>query len=146
MMGLIWLVHEKTFVHNWLIHNNNNLCTFTFRQWGFEKLLFRESRTGIRRDRKYAIQAKNAYATGVHMSENVIGKTLHKTETKIRYYHYHNSITVPGELCREYLPVSAKDNVTWYNKLPYVYDDNMKKLVTTIKDFERNTIGGRAQP
>ena len=54
------------------------------RQWGFEKLLFRDSITGIRRDRKYAIQAKNAYATGVHMSENVIGKTLHKTETKIR--------------------------------------------------------------
>lgn len=111
------------------------------RQWGFEKLLFRESRTGIRRDRKYAIQAKNAYATGVHMSENVIGKTLHQTETKIRYYHYHNSIQVLGELCREFLPLSAKNNVTWYNGLPYVYDDNMKKLAGTIKDFERNTIG-----
>lgn len=111
------------------------------RQWGFEKLLFRESRTGIRRDRKYAIQAKNAYATGVHMSENVIGKTLHQTETKIRYYHYHNSIQVQGELCREFLPLSAKNNVTWYNGLPYVYDDNMKKLAATIKDFERNTIG-----
>lgn len=110
-------------------------------QWGFEKLLFRESRTGIRRDRKYAIQAKNAYATGVHMSENVIGKTLHQTETKIRYYHYHNSIQVQGELCREFLPLSAKNNVTWYNGLPYVYDDNMKKLAATIKDFERNTIG-----
>lgn len=110
-------------------------------QWGFEKLLFRESRTGIRRDRKYAIQAKNAYATGVHMSENVIGKTLHQTETKIRYYHYHNSIQVQGELCREFLPLSAKNNVTWYNGLPYVYDDNMKKLAGTIKDFERNTIG-----
>lgn len=75
------------------------------------------------------------------MSENVIGKTLHKTETKIRYYHYHNSITVPGELCREFLPPSAKDNVTWYNKLPYVYDDNMKKLAKTIKEFERQAIG-----
>lgn len=111
------------------------------RQWGFEKLLFRESRTGIRRDRKYAIQAKNAFATGVHMSENVIGKTLHKTETKIRYYHYHNTITVHQELCREYLPPSAKNNVTWFNKLPYVYDDNMKKLANTIKEFEHKTIG-----
>ncbi|KAF9686556.1 hypothetical protein SADUNF_Sadunf02G0001500 [Salix dunnii] len=90
--------------------------------------------TGIRRDRKYATPAKNAYATGVHMSENVIGLTLHKTETKIRYYHYHNSIHVLGELCREFLPLSAKDNVTWYNKLPYVYDDSMKKN-------ESNTIG-----
>jgi len=112
-----------------------------FRQWGFETLLFRDSRTGIRRDRKYAIQAKNAYATGVHMSENVVGKTLHKTETKIRYYHYHNSISVLGEPCREFLPVSAKNNVTWYDKLPFVYDDNMKQLANTIKEFELKTIG-----
>ncbi|KAF9683295.1 hypothetical protein SADUNF_Sadunf05G0198000 [Salix dunnii] len=89
----------------------------------------------------YPRQAKNAYATGVHMSENVIGKTLHQTETRIRYYHYHNSIQVLGELCRELLPLSAKNNVTWYNKLPYVYDDNMKKLASSIKEFERNTIG-----
>lgn len=127
------------------IHTHCCLCMFygflQFRQWGFEKLVFRDSRTRIRRDRKYAIQAKNAYATGVHMSENVTGKTLHKTETKIRYYHYHNSITVHEELCRELLPLSAKNNVTWYNKLPYVYDDNMKKLVNTIREFEKKTIG-----
>ncbi|MCD7461122.1 Galactan beta-1,4-galactosyltransferase gals1 [Datura stramonium] len=110
------------------------------RQWGFEKLLFRDSRSNIRRDRKYAIQAKNAYATGVHMSENVVGGTLHQTETKIRYYHYHNSITVHEELCREFVSMSAKHNITWFDKLPYVYDDNMKKLAQTIKDFERNTI------
>lgn len=110
------------------------------RQWGFEKLLFRDSRSNIRRDRKYAIQAKNAYATGVHMSENVVGGTLHQTETKIRYYHYHNSITVHEELCREFVPMSAKHNITWFDKIPYVYDDNMKKLTQTIKDFERNTI------
>ncbi|PHU20990.1 hypothetical protein BC332_12141 [Capsicum chinense] len=110
------------------------------RQCGFEKLLFRDSRTNIRRDRKYAIQAKNAYATGVHMSENVEGGTLHQTETKIRYYHYHNSITVHEELCRELVPMSAKQNITWFDKLPYVYDDNMKKLAQTIKDFETNTI------
>ncbi|KFK31016.1 hypothetical protein AALP_AA6G057400 [Arabis alpina] len=111
------------------------------RQWGFEKLLFKESRTNIRRDRKYAIQAKNAFATGVHMSENVVGKTLHKTEKKIRYYHYHNTITVHEELCREMLPASAKNNVTFYKKLPFVFDDNMKKLVKTIKEFEQKKIG-----
>ncbi|XP_050376118.1 galactan beta-1,4-galactosyltransferase GALS1 [Argentina anserina] len=111
------------------------------RQWGFEKLLFRDSRTGLRRDRKYAIQAKQAYATGVHMSENVAGKTLHKTEDRIRYYHYHNSIQVRGEVCRELVPMSAKNNVTMYNNLPYVFDDKMKKLASTIKEFERKTIG-----
>ncbi|KAJ4891566.1 hypothetical protein Rs2_31314 [Raphanus sativus] len=111
------------------------------RQWGFEKMLFRESRTNVRRDRKYAIQAKNAFATGVHMSENVVGKTLHKTETKIRYYHYHNTITVHEELCREMLPVSAKDSVTLYKKLPYVYDEKMKKLVNRVKEFEEKKLG-----
>lgn len=118
----------------------NNSSQDYSRQWGFEKLLFRDSRSNIRRDRKYAIQAKNAYATGVHMSENVVGGTLHQTETKIRYYHYHNSITVQEELCREFVPISAKHNITWFDKLPYVYDDSMKKLTQTIKDFERNTI------
>lgn len=108
------------------------------REWGFEKLLFKDSRTNIWRDRKYAIQAKNAYATGVHMSENVVGGTLHKTETKIRYYHYHNSITIHEELCRKFLPMTAKDNTTWIDNIPYVYDDTMKKITPTIKEFERS--------
>ncbi|KAF5203825.1 galactan beta-1,4-galactosyltransferase GALS1 [Thalictrum thalictroides] len=111
-------------------------------EWGFEKLVFRDSRTKIRRDRKYAIQARNAYSTGVHMSENVSGKTLHKTETKIRYYHYHNTITVDGEPCREFLPDSAKSTVTWSDKKPFVFDDKMKKLADTIKRFEKETLGG----
>ncbi|KZV23607.1 hypothetical protein F511_24016 [Dorcoceras hygrometricum] len=112
------------------------------RQWGFEKLVFRDSRTRIRRDRKYAIQAKNAFAAGVHMSENVVGATRHNTEAKIRYYHYHNSITVQEELCRNILPSTARSTTTWLDKIPYVYDDNMKSLAPVIKEFERNTIGG----
>lgn len=75
------------------------------------------------------------------MSENVIGKTTHKTESKIRYYHYHNSIMVRGELCREFLSISAINNVTIFNKVPFVYDDKMKKLGDTIKEFELNAIG-----
>ncbi|KAI4986658.1 hypothetical protein ZWY2020_019288 [Hordeum vulgare] len=54
------------------------------REWGFEKFVFRNSITRVRRDRKYAIQARNAYATGVHMSQNVYGRSAHKTETLIR--------------------------------------------------------------
>ncbi|XP_051139847.1 galactan beta-1,4-galactosyltransferase GALS1 [Andrographis paniculata] len=111
------------------------------REWGFEKLLFRDSRTRIRRDRKYAIQARNAFATGVHMSENVVGRTLHQTETKIRYYHYHNTITVHEELCRKMLPNSAKKVTTWLDKIPYTYDENMKKLAPAVKEFERQAIG-----
>ncbi|EPS59182.1 hypothetical protein M569_15627, partial [Genlisea aurea] len=111
------------------------------REWGFEKLVFRDSRTRIRRDRKYAIQAKNAFATGVHMSENVIGKSLHATESRIRYYHFHNSITVHEELCRKMLPASAANATTWIDKTPYVYDDSMRKLAPIIKQFELDSIG-----
>ncbi|KAM3192605.1 hypothetical protein ACQJBY_069676 [Aegilops geniculata] len=111
------------------------------KQWGFEKLVFRNSITGVRRDRKYAIQAKNAYATGVHMSENVIGNTTHKTEHLIRYYHYHNTINVPGELCRELVPVPPKGGVTWSEKTPWYYDDSMKRLANAVREFEKKTIG-----
>ncbi|CAA2975728.1 galactan beta-1,4-galactosyltransferase GALS1, partial [Olea europaea subsp. europaea] len=106
-------------------------------------LLFRDSRTRIWRDRKYAIQAKNAYSTGVHLSENVTGATLHDTETKIRYYHYHNTINVQEELCHKLLPMFTKNTTTWFEKIPYVYDDSMKKLAPTIKEFEQNTIGSQ---
>lgn len=111
------------------------------REWGFEKLVFRNSITNVRRDRKYAIQARNAFATGVHMSENVVGPTTHKTESLIRYYHYHNSINVMGEPCREFVPIPHKGNVTWFEKVPYVYDDSMKRKADTIKRYEEQTIG-----
>lgn len=114
-------------------------------QWGFEKLVFRDSRTGIRRDRKYAIKAWNAFATGVHMSENVVGEALHKTEDKIRYYHYHNTIQVKGEPCQIFLPPSSKSKVNVFDKRPYVYDDNMTKIVETVKKFERQTLGTSSQ-
>lgn len=109
-------------------------------EWGFEKLVFREARTGIRRDRKYAIQAKYAYSTGVHMSENVTGNTTHDTEWMIRYFHYHNTITVSGELCRDIVPDTAKINTTWRNELPYVYDDRMKQLAPVVKQHEQETL------
>ncbi|XP_078443677.1 glycosyltransferase family protein (DUF23) [Wolffia australiana] len=111
------------------------------REWGFEKLVFRNSIKGVRRDRKYAIQARNAFATGVHMSENVVGKALHQTEKKIRYYHYHDSINVLGEPCRELVPKPDAGNVTWFEKIPFVYDDGMKRQAAAVKRFEEETIG-----
>ena len=119
----------------------NPSCYLHGSEWGFEKLVFRNSIKGVRRDRKYAIQARNAFATGVHMSENVVGKALHKTEKKIRYYHYHDSINVLGEPCRELVPKPAAGNVTWFEKIPYVYDDGMKRIAGAVKRFERETIG-----
>ncbi|KAE8771481.1 Galactan beta-1,4-galactosyltransferase GALS1 [Hordeum vulgare] len=111
------------------------------RQWGFEKLVFRNSITGVRRDRKYAIRARNAYSTGVHMSQNVYGRTTHKTENLIRYYHYHNSINVMEEPCREFVPKPSNGSKVMFEEVPYVYDDNMKRLAGDIKRFEAETIG-----
>uniref|UniRef100_A0A0D9WPX2 Glycosyltransferase family 92 protein n=1 Tax=Leersia perrieri TaxID=77586 RepID=A0A0D9WPX2_9ORYZ len=111
------------------------------REWGFEKLVFRNSITGVRRDRKYAIQARNAYSTGVHMSQNVYGKTTHKTESLIRYYHYHNSINVMGEPCRKFVPKPTNGSKVMFEGIPYVYDDNMKRLAGEIRRFEKQTIG-----
>lgn len=115
--------------------------SLVFREWGFEKLVFRNSITGVRRDRKYAIQARNAYSTGVHMSQNVYGRTTHKTESLIRYYHYHNSINVMGEPCRKFVPKPANGSKVMFEGIPYVYDDNMKRLAGEIRRFEKQTIG-----
>uniref|UniRef100_A0ACD5Z6E5 Uncharacterized protein n=1 Tax=Avena sativa TaxID=4498 RepID=A0ACD5Z6E5_AVESA len=111
------------------------------REWGFEKFVFRNAVTGVRRDRKYAIQARNAYATGVHMSQNVFGRSTHKTETLIRYYHYHNSINVLGEPCQEFVRRPVNGSRIKFDGVPYVYDDNMKRLAGKIKLFEKETIG-----
>ncbi|CAD6341398.1 unnamed protein product [Miscanthus lutarioriparius] len=88
------------------------------REWGFEKLVFRNSITKVRRDRKYAIQARNAYSAGVHMSQNLYGRTTHKTENLIRYYHYHNSINVMGEPCREFVPMPVNGSKTMFEGFP----------------------------
>ncbi|KAL6912239.1 hypothetical protein ACP4OV_001044 [Aristida adscensionis] len=111
------------------------------REWGFEKLVFRNAITKVRRDRKYAIQARNTYSAGVHMSQNLYGRTTHKTESLIRYYHYHNSINVMGEPCREFVPVPANGSKIMFEGAPYVYDDSMKRLAGEIKRFEQETIG-----
>ncbi|XP_027346191.1 galactan beta-1,4-galactosyltransferase GALS3-like isoform X2 [Abrus precatorius] len=58
----------------------------TNRKWGFEKLVYRDSITGIRRDRKYAVQPRSLFATGVHMSQNLAGKTTHNTEGRIKKF------------------------------------------------------------
>jgi len=113
------------------------------REWGIEKLVFRDVKRGIRRDRKYAVQARNVYATGVHLSQNLFGKTQGKTEGKIRYYHYHNTISNRGVLCKEWVEQSMKNNITLLGGTPYVYDGSMKAVAPLIKQFERLMIGSQ---
>ena len=75
------------------------------------------------------------------MSENVIGNTTHKTEHLIRYYHYHNTINVLGEVCREFVSIPPKGGLTWSEETPWYYDDSMKRVANAVREFEKKAIG-----
>ena len=112
-----------------------------YRRWGFEKLVYRDVKKGIRRDRKYAVQPRNVYATGVHMSQNLAGKTTHKTEGRIKYFHYHGTIAVRREPCRNLI---NSTEIT-FEKTPYVLDTAIREAAGSVKKFELKMIGSRLQ-
>ena len=111
------------------------------RKWGFEKLVYRDAIKGIRRDRKYAVQPRSLYATGVHMSQNLAGKTTHKTEGKIMYFHYHGTIAERRESCK----VLVNSTQVTFEKVPYVLDTTMRDIAGVIKKFELRMIGPSLQ-
>ncbi|GLJ39208.1 hypothetical protein SUGI_0799650 [Cryptomeria japonica] len=114
-------------------------------EWGFEKLVFRDVKKGIRRDRKYAVQARNVDATGVHMSQNFHGRNEHKTNGKILYYHFHGTISRRDEPCKEFVKPSMKGEVRLVQNTPYVYDGTLKEIAASIKQFEVEQIGSRLE-
>ncbi|KAK9267382.1 hypothetical protein L1049_009807 [Liquidambar formosana] len=125
---------------------SNKLCLSedagkTHRKWGFEKLVYRDIKRGIRRDRKYAVQPRNVFATGVHLSQNFVGMTTHKTEQRIKYFHYHGTIAERREPCRMLV------NTTEVNLegIPYVMVTTLRKVAGSVKRFEIKTIGPRLQ-
>lgn len=111
------------------------------RKWGFEKLVYRDVKRGIRRDRKYALQPRSVYATGVHMSQNLKGRTNHKTERRIKYFHYHGTIAERREPCRNL--VNSTDLT--FDQVPYVLDTTMRDAGGAVKRFELKMIGDRLQ-
>ncbi|PSS04958.1 Galactan beta-1,4-galactosyltransferase [Actinidia chinensis var. chinensis] len=125
---------------------SNKLCLSedagkSFRKWGFEKLVYRDVKRGIRRDRKYAVQPRNVFATGVHMSQNFAGKSTYKTEGRIKYYHYHGTISERREPCRQFLNATT----TTVDGIPYVMDTTMRGVAPSVKRFELKMIGPRLQ-
>jgi len=46
-----------------------------------------------------------------------------------------------GEPCREFVPVPVNGSTIMFEKTPFVYDDNMKRVAGEIKRFEKETIG-----
>ncbi|KAL2334169.1 hypothetical protein Fmac_015382 [Flemingia macrophylla] len=113
----------------------------THRKWGFEKLVFRDNIRGIRRDRKYAVQPRNLYATGVHMSQDLAGNTTHKTEGRIMYFHYHGSIAERNESCK----ILVNSTQFTHEKIPFVLDTTLRNIAGVIKKFELKMIGSRLQ-
>lgn len=113
----------------------------TPRMWGFEKLVYRDVKRGVRRDRKYAIQPRYAFATGVHMSQNIAGRSLHKTESRIKYFHYHGTIADRRDPCKAFV----NDTALTFEGTPYVLDPSLRKFAGLVKRFELKTIGSRLQ-
>ncbi|CAJ2637599.1 unnamed protein product [Trifolium pratense] len=125
---------------------NNKLCLTadygkTYRKWGIEKLVYKDVKKGIRRDRKYAVQPRSLFATGVHMSQNLDGKTTHKTEGRIKYFHYHGTIAQRRESCKMFI----NSTETTYDKTPYELDTTLRDIAGVIKKFELKMIGNRVQ-
>ncbi|KAF3671593.1 hypothetical protein FXO38_06512 [Capsicum annuum] len=125
---------------------SNKLCLEedrgkSYRKWGFEKLVYKDVKRGIRRDRKYAVQPRNVIATGVHMSQNTVGKTTHKTEGRIKYFHYHGTIAEHREPCRQLVNTTT---IT-IDQTPYEVDTTMRDIAGTVKRFELKMIGSTLQ-
>ncbi|KAM7498265.1 hypothetical protein LguiA_022679 [Lonicera macranthoides] len=111
------------------------------RKWGFEKLVYKDSKTEIRRDHKYAVKPPNIFAAEVPMSENTVGKTTHKTEGQIMYYHYHGTISKRREPCRK----MVNRSIVKMEGLRYVVDSTMREAAGAVKRFELKMIGSRLQ-
>lgn len=103
--------------------------------------MYKNSITGIRRDRKYVVQPRNVFATGVHMSQNMVGKTTHKTEGRIMYYHYHGTISERREPCRQLINTTQLK----VDGIPYVLDTTMRDAAGAVKRFELRMIGNTLQ-
>lgn len=113
------------------------------RKWAIEKLMYRKVlRSGVRYDRKYAVQARYAAATGVHMSMNMRkGKNMYPKGYKIRYYHYHDTINKREELCQAFVSPQNKTSLQRHQRQNYRLDETLAMTTQLIKDYERRTIG-----
>lgn len=103
--------------------------------------MYRDVKRGIRRDRKYAVQPRNVFATGVHLSQNLAGKTTHKTDHLVKYFHYHGTVAERREPCRKMVNTTELT----FDGTPYVMDTTMRAVAGSVKIFELKAIGSRLQ-
>ncbi|KAJ7295620.1 hypothetical protein O6H91_12G062600 [Diphasiastrum complanatum] len=132
------LIGQRHISEKLCLQNSDNMEGEDSRIWGFEKLVFKNVKKQ-RWNRKYVVNARKAFSAGVHLSKNLVGKTVRPNGNKISYYHYHDTINYPGELCREFIKV--KDKTVWFEGDPYKYDGSMAGLIEDVKEFERKSLG-----
>lgn len=135
------------------------------RKWGFEKLVYRNIKEEITWDRKYAIQPRSAFTTGVHRSDHIVGIDIVRESLgyfpeslvpKLWYYHFHSTITQSDELCRTFVssnldkPMNVSLNastllepVDYYDVdgTPFRLDTSLQELAQSVKEFELKQIG-----
>uniref|UniRef100_A0A803N5X0 Glycosyltransferase family 92 protein n=2 Tax=Chenopodium quinoa TaxID=63459 RepID=A0A803N5X0_CHEQI len=122
---------------------SNKLCLTqdsgkTSEKWVMEKLVYRNVKKVARRDRKYAIQPRNVFATGVHLSKNFEGESAHKTEKLIKYFHYHGTIATRQDTCQQFINDTS---TTIGDDTPFILETNMRMITPSVKRFELETIG-----
>ena len=75
------------------------------------------------------------------MSQNLAGKTTHKTANMIRYFHYHGTVAERHEPCRKMVNTTELT----FDGRPYVLDTTLRDVAGSVKMFELKQIGSRLQ-
>ncbi|KNA15714.1 hypothetical protein SOVF_095640 [Spinacia oleracea] len=120
---------------------SNKLCLTqdaSNKKWEIEKLVYRNVKK-VARNLKYAVQPRNVFATGVHLSQNYEGESVHTTKNLIKYYHYHDTIVTRRDTCQQFL--NETFTTIGDDHTPFVMDTNMSLLAPVVKKFELDTIG-----
>jgi hypothetical protein len=118
-------------------------CQLTCRKWAIEKLVYADCDYGWApmESRKYALQPRKVFATGVHFAEYLkIGETIDVDPKVLRLYHYHDSIGVKSELCRDFTTgLNGEPNYLGIKNC--TVDRTLTRHARRAKQFEIDTIG-----
>jgi len=88
------------------------------------------------------VHPRKVWVTGVQMSKNLKGRTQHRTEDNMMFYHFHNTINNRGEPCTEWLKPSKRNNVAWVGRTSYIYDGSMKAFAVKPMTLNHPLYGG----
>lgn len=60
-------------------------------------------------------------------------------EDKLHYHHFHNTINVREELCKEFVDPWVKE--TKFDNVTHIYDDSLSSLADAVRQYELDTVG-----